>query len=122
MASLNGQSKLLRVFVGELDKWQHRPFYEAVLRRAKDQGMAGGTVIKGVLSYGSSSILHTSKLLDLSEDLPMVIELIDTEDKIRAFAGVVSEMFEEAGCGGIITLEASEVVYHKPLRGRREQL
>lgn len=122
MATLNGQSKLLRVFVGELDKWQHRPFYEAVLRRAKDQGMAGATVIKGVLSYGSSSILHSSKLLDISEDLPMIVELIDTEEKIRAFAGQVSEMFEEAGCGGIITLEAAEVVYHKPLRGRRDVL
>lgn len=117
MQQLNGHSKLLRIFVGEIDKYDHTPFYEAVLYKAKENNMAGCTVIRGILSYGASSIIHTSKLIDISQDLPMIIEIIDTEEKIRAFATIVGRMLEEADCGGIIMIEAVEVVYHRPGAG-----
>lgn len=117
MEKLNGHSKLLKVFVGEIDKYDHTPFYEAVLYKAREQNMAGGTVMRGILSYGASSLLHTSKLIDISEDLPIIIELIDTEEKIRAFATVVGEMLEKAGCGGIVAISDAEVVNYKPKHG-----
>ena len=122
MTVLNGSHKVLRVFVGETDTWKHRPFYEAVLYQAREQGLAGCTVLKGVMSYGASRLLHTSKLLDISQDMPMVIELIDEEVKIRAFAAQVNEMFEEAGCGGIVTIEAAEVMVYKSRKDHRAKL
>jgi PII-like signaling protein len=118
MQTLKEDSKLLRIFIGDFDKLHHTPLYEAILLKAKTNGLAGGTVIRGIMSYGASSILHTAKLLDLSEDLPVIVEIIDHEEKIRAFIEVVGEMIEEAGCGGLITVEKAEVAYYKPKRKR----
>lgn len=114
MYPLNGDSKLLRIFIGEIDKHNHTPLYEAILFKARENQMAGGTVIRGVLAYGASSIVHTSKLIDMSEDLPIIVEIIDTEEKIRAFSTVVGTMMEESGCGGLMTIEAAEVIHYKP--------
>ncbi len=114
METLREDSKLLRIFIGDADILNHTPLYEAILLKAKSIGLAGGTVMRGIMSYGASSRLHTVKLLDLSEDLPVVIEIIDHEDKIRAFIEVVGKMIEEAGCGGLITVEKAEVAYYKP--------
>jgi PII-like signaling protein len=114
MQPLKEDSKLLRIFIGDADMLQHTPLYEAILLKAKESGLAGGTVLKGIMSYGASSRLHTVKLLDLSTDLPVIVEIIDQEEKIRAFIEVVGSMIEQAGCGGLITVEKAEVAYYKP--------
>ena len=111
---LSGQSKLLRIFTGEIDKIGHTPLYEVIVLAARNAGIAGATVLRGILSYGASSHLHTAKLIDISEDLPIVIEIIDTEEKINAFIPVVQDLFEQCGRGGLITVEKVEVLYYKP--------
>src|SRR5258708_11358695 len=114
MQPLKQDSKLLRIFIGDGDILHRRPLYEAILLEAKKSGLAGGTVLRGIMSFGASSRLHTVKLLDLSSDLPIIVEIIDHEEKIRAFIEVVGAMIEEAQCGGLITVEKAEVAYYKP--------
>jgi PII-like signaling protein len=111
---LQGQSKLLRVFIGESDRIGHQPLYEAILLSARETGLAGGTVLKGIMSYGASSHIHLARLIELSEDLPIVIEIIDSAEKIDAFLSVVNGLFEKCGKGGLITVEKVDVLYYKP--------
>lgn len=111
---LQGQSKLLRIFVGEIDKIGHQLLYEAILLAAKEKGLAGGTVLKGIMSYGPSSRVHVARLIELSEDLPIVIEIVDRSEKIDAFLSLVNELFEKCGRGGLITIEKVDVLYYKP--------
>jgi PII-like signaling protein len=111
--TLDKDSKLLRIFLGELDKHNSVPLYEALVLAAKKQGIAGATVFRGILSYGASSRIHTAKLLDLSMDLPIIIEIVDGKEKIEAFISVADHMIEEAGCGALITIEAVEVIRYK---------
>lgn len=108
--SLNRDSKLLRIFIGEADKLGARPLYEALVYAAKEQGVAGATVLRGILSYGASSRIHTAKLLDLSFDLPIVVEIVDDAEKIEGFLETVDRMIEEAGCGAMVTVEKAEVI------------
>jgi PII-like signaling protein len=110
---LERDSKLLRIFIGEADKYGHKPLYEALVLEAKKQGVAGATVLRGILSYGASSRIHTAKLLDLSFDLPIVVEIVDHNDKIERFLAVVNALIEEAGCGALITIEKAEVIHYK---------
>jgi PII-like signaling protein len=110
---LNGDSKLLRIFIGEIDKVGHQPLYEAILFEAKRQGLAGCTVLRGIMSFGASTTVHTAKLIDISEDLPIVVEIIDHEEKINAFVDTVDELLEKAACGGLITIEKAGVLYYK---------
>lgn len=112
--NLQGQSKLLRIFTGEADRIGHDLLYEKILLAAREQGLAGGTVIKGIMSYGASSHVHRARLIELSEDLPVVIEIVDRAEKIDAFLPVVNALFEQCGRGGLITLENVEVIYYKP--------
>lgn len=114
-------SKLLRIFVGETDKLEHEPLYERIVYEAKKQGLAGATVLKGIMSYGASSLLHKSKMVALSEDMPMVIEIVDEEVNIQKFLNPLKDMFEKAGCGGIITLEKVTCIQYKP-KTKRGQL
>jgi PII-like signaling protein len=108
---LFGGGKLLRIFIGELDKYQHQPLYEAIVLAAKEKGLAGSTVLRGVMGYGADSrVVHTAKILRLSEDLPIVVEIVDTEEKVRDFLSVVEEMIETSGCGAMITIEKAEIV------------
>lgn len=116
---LQGQSKLLRIFVGEIDKVGHQLLYEAILLAAKEEGLAGGTVLKGVMSFGASSRIHLARLIELSEDLPIVIEIVDKDEKIDAFLPVVSDLIEKCGHGGLITVEKVEVLYYKPKTSHR---
>lgn len=111
---LEGQSKLLRIFVGETDKIDHQLLYEAILMAAKEQGLAGATVLKGIMSYGASSRIHVARLIELAEELPIVIEIVDHSDKIDAFLPSVNELFERCGGGGLITIEKVDVLYYKP--------
>lgn len=111
---LQGQSKLLRIFLGEADRIGHRFLYEAILIAAKEKGLAGGTVLKGVMSFGASSRIHRARLIELSEDLPIIVEIVDTAEKIDSFIDVVNDLFEQCGKGGLITVEKVDVVYYKP--------
>ena len=106
---ITGQGLLLRIFVGENDRWHGRPLYEALVLRARESGLAGATVLRGVEGFGAHSRLHSAKVLRLSEDLPMVIELVDREDRIRAFLPVCEEMIGE----GLVTLEPVEILKYQ---------
>jgi len=110
---LDRDSKLLRVFIGEADKLGHQPLYEALVYAAKERGIAGATVIRGILSYGASSRIHSAKLLDLSFDLPIVVEMVDQVEKIGEFLEIVDEMIERAGCGALVTIEKAEVIRYR---------
>jgi PII-like signaling protein len=111
---ISGQAVLLRVFVGESDKLGHLPLYEAIVKQARDADLAGATVLKGVLGFGATARIRTQKILDLSSDLSMVIEIVDEEKKISAFQHILSGIFEAAGCGGLVTLENIRVVNYLP--------
>lgn len=101
---------LLRIFTGEQDKCGHRPFYEAVVMKAREMHLAGATVLRGPLGYGHSSRIHTAKVLRLSEDLPLVIEIVDTQEKIDAFLPELEGMIS----GGLVTLEKVQVLQYGP--------
>jgi len=101
--------KLLRIFIGEQDKWQGKPLYEEIVLLAKKIPLAGATVIKGVMGFGCKSHMHTAKLLRLSEDLPMIIEIVDSEEKINQFIPHLDEMVPE----GLITLEKVNVIMYR---------
>jgi len=111
---ISGQAVLLRVFVGESDKLGHLPLYEAIVKQARDADLAGATVLKAVLGFGATARIRTHKILDLSSDMSLVIEIVDEEDKITAFQNTLSRIFEEAGCGGLVTLENIRIVHYLP--------
>lgn len=110
---LDRDSKLLRIFIGELDKLHHTPLYESLVLEAKKQGIAGATVLRGILSFGASSRIHSAKLLDLSFDLPIVVEIVDHNNRIEKYLEAANRMIEEAGCGALITIELAEVIRYK---------
>ena len=114
--NITGQAVLLRVFVGESDKLGHLPLYEVIVKQARDADLAGATVLKGVMGFGATARIRTQKILDLSSDLPLVIEIVDEEEKISAFQTTLTELFERAGCGGLVTLEKVRVVHYLPER------
>ncbi len=101
--------KLLRIFIGEADKWKSQPLYEAIIHLAKKEGMAGATAIKGFMGFGCKSHMHTAKLLRLSEDLPIIVEMVDSEEKINRFLPHLDEMVKE----GLITLENVNVIMYR---------
>jgi PII-like signaling protein len=103
--SLPTEGKLLRIFVGESDHWEGRPLYEAIVLEARKRGLAGATVTKGVMGFGAHSRIHTAKLLELSQDMPMVIEIVDAPDRIEAFMPDLEKMVGD----GLITVERAEV-------------
>ncbi len=100
---------LLRVFIGETDRWHHQPLYEALVLKARELHLAGATVLRGPMGYGKSSRLHTAKILRLSMDLPLVIEFVDAEEKINAFLPLLDEMMK----GGLVTLEKVRVIDYR---------
>ena len=106
---LEGHGKLLRIFIGESDTWHGKPLYQAIVERAREHGMAGATVIRGVEGFGKRSHLHTTRILRLSEDLPVVIELVDSEERIREIMPVLDEMIGD----GLVTLEAAEIITYR---------
>ena len=103
------EAMLLRIFIGESDRWHHQPLYEAIVLKARDLQLAGATVLRGPMGYGKSSRLHTAKILRLSMDLPLVIEIVDTEEKIQGFLPVLDEMMK----GGLVTLEKVKVIDYR---------
>jgi uncharacterized protein len=104
-----GEGRLLRLFVGEHDRWKHKPLYEAIVERARTEGMAGATVLRGIEGFGASSRMHTSRLLELSSDLPIVIEIVDTVEHIERMLPVFDEMVGD----GMMTIEDVHVVTYR---------
>ncbi|MGE3808663.1 MAG: DUF190 domain-containing protein [Gemmataceae bacterium] len=103
------ESELLRVFIGESDKHEGRPLYEVIVEEARRAGLAGGTVLRGCLGFGSHSLIHTAKILRVSEDLPMIIEIVDEPGKIAAFLPVLDQLVPE----GLVTLERLRVIIYR---------
>ena len=110
---LEGEGTLLRIYVGESDRWEHRPLYEAIVLAALERGLAGATVLRGPMGFGASSRIHTAKILRLSEDLPIVIEIVDREEAVRAFLPRLDAMVGE----GLITLEKVQVLTYRHRSG-----
>ena len=100
---------LLRIFIGEADRWQHQPLYEILVKKARALGLAGATVLRGPMGFGKASHMHTAKILRLSMDLPMVIEIVDSEEKINQFLPLLDNMIG----GGLVTLEKVKVIYYR---------
>ena len=109
---LEEKAVLLRIFIGENDRFGHHPLYEAIVLKAREQELAGATVLRGPMGFGHSSRLHTAKILRLSEDLPVMIEIIDSEQKIAAFLPLLDEMVK----GGLISLSEVRIVRYGPDR------
>ena len=115
---LEGEGKLLRIFIGESDRWQGRPLYQAIVQRLREEGIAGATVIRAIEGYGAKSHLHTARILRLAEDLPLVIEVVDRAENIQRVLPALDEMVTD----GLVTLERVEVIAyraepHPPARG-----
>lgn len=106
------KAQLLRIFIGENDKIGPIPVYEKIVLMARKENLAGATVYRGVMGYGGTSIIHTSKVLRLSEDMPLVIEIVDSEERIKDFLPKLEELFEETNAGGLITLEQATIFKH----------
>jgi PII-like signaling protein len=107
--NLSGECVLLRVFIGEMDRYEGHPLHEAIVLKARETGLAGATVLRSPLGFGVTSRLHTAKILRLSEDLPMVVEIVDTKEKIDAFLPTLDAMMD----GGLVTTETVNVVHYR---------
>ena len=107
--TLPRDGKLLRIFVGENDKYEGQPLYEWIVRKARERGLAGATVLRGLEGFGAHSRLHTAKILRLSSDLPIVVEIVDTEEKIEAFLPAIDDAVEE----GLATVEKVEIRFYR---------
>jgi len=103
------EAVLLRVFIGESDRWNHRPLYEAIVLKARELHLGGATVLRGPMGFGKSSRMHTAKILRLSMDLPLVIEIVDSEEKINSFLPELDKMIG----GGLVTLEKVKVLHYR---------
>src|SRR5690349_1924298 len=107
--NLPHEATLLRIFIGESDRWQHKPLYEVIVLKARELHLAGATVLRGPMGFGKSSRLHTAKILRLSMDLPVVIEIVDSEEKIQGFLPLLDQMMK----GGLITMEKVRVIDYR---------
>jgi PII-like signaling protein len=107
---IEGTAKLVRIFLGESDRWKNQPLYVAIVEEMRRAGLAGATVFKGVLGFGGHSVVHAARILDMSSDLPIVIELVDSEERIAAFLPTLDAMVAE----GLVTMEKVEVISYKP--------
>jgi hypothetical protein len=113
---LKTEAKLLRIFLGEADKVKHTALYEVIVREARKAGLAGATVWRGIMGFGPTSRIRTARILDLSTDLPVIVEIADEEEKINKFLPVLHDLFETAESGGLITVENVKVI--KYLHGK----
>jgi|SRR5580704_16318749 PII-like signaling protein len=112
MMQVEEKAALLRIFIGESDRFGQHPLYEAIVLKAREQGLAGATVLRGPMGFGHSSRLHTAKILRLSEDLPVVVEIIDSEQNITAFLPLLEEMVK----GGLVSIEEVRILRYGPDR------
>ena len=110
MRILEGEQWMVRIFIGESDRWHGRPLADALVERLRREGFAGATVLRGLAGFGARSIVHTTHLLELSRDLPLVIEIIDTEEHVKRLEPILEEMIAD----GLVTLEKVRVLKYKP--------
>ena len=110
MRAIDGEQMLVRIFIGESDRWHHQPLHAALLERLRREGFAGATVFRGIAGFGARSIVHTTQILRLSEDLPIVIEVVDSEEHVRRLLPVLDEMVTE----GLVTVEKARVLKYVP--------
>ena len=115
--NLPQDSMLLRIFIGESDRHEHRPLYEAIVLKARELKLAGATVLRSPMGFGACSHLHTAKILRLSDDLPMIIEIVDAEEKINTFLPVLDTMMG----GGLVTLEKVRVIHYRHDKSKSAQ-
>jgi hypothetical protein len=106
---LEGEGQLLRIFISESDRWHGIPLHEAIVRRAREEGLAGATVLRGMEGFGAHSRIHTTKVLRLSADLPIVVEIADRAERIEAFLPLLDEMVQE----GMMTLEKVHIIAYR---------
>ncbi len=106
---ISEDGQLLRIFIGESDRWHGIPLYEAIVLKAREMGIAGATMLRGLMGFGAASRIHTAKILRLSEDLPIIIEIVDSADKIEALLPVIDEMVGE----GLVTLEKVRILQYR---------
>jgi len=112
-SSLPREATLLRIFIGDADRYGHKPLYEAIVLKARELHLAGATVLKSPMGFGAKSRIHTAKILQLSTDLPLVIEIVDLPEKINAFLPMLDEMMS----GGLVTMEKVQVIQYRPHNG-----
>jgi len=108
----SNKAQLLRIFLGENDKVGPVNLYEKIVVAARENSLAGATVYKGIMGFGGNSLIHTSKMLRLSEDLPLVIEIVDSHEKIQNFLPILDNILDKANCGGLVTLEQATIIKH----------
>jgi PII-like signaling protein len=111
---ISEDGQLLRIFIGESDRWHGKPLYEAIVLKAREMGIAGATMLRGLMGFGAASRIHTAKILRLSEDLPIIIEIVDSADKIEALLPVIDGMVGE----GLVTLEKVRILQYR--HGKKE--
>ena len=111
---ISEDGQLLRIFIGESDRWHGQPLYEAIVLKAREMGIAGATMLRGLMGFGAASRIHTAKILRLSEDLPIIIEIVDSADKIELLLPVIDEMVGE----GLVTLEKVRILQYR--HGKKE--
>ncbi len=109
MTKLPAEGVLLRIFIGETDRYHGRPLYEQIVLKARELNLAGATVLRGIMGFGASSRIHTAKLLRLSEDLPVVVEIVDTEENVQKILPFLDEVVQE----GLITMEKAHVIHYR---------
>lgn len=109
MRAIDGEQLLVRIHLGERDRWHGRPLHAALLERLRTEGFAGATVLRGVAGFGASSVLHTTDLLRLSEDLPLVVEVVDTQEQVDRLVPILDEMM----AGGLVTIERVRVLRYR---------
>jgi len=114
---MSGDGQLLRIFIGEDDRWGGKPLHEAIITRAREMGIAGCTVLRGLKGYGANSRIHTTKVLRLSEDLPLIIEIVDRKEQIEALLPELDNMVDE----GLITLENVKIIAYRHSRKAEEE-
>lgn len=107
---ISEDGQLLRIFIGESDRWRGKPLYEAIILKAREEGIAGATMLRGMMGFGANSRIHTAKILRLSEDLPIVVEIVDNAEKIERLLPLIDEMVQE----GLVTLEKVRVIQYRP--------
>lgn len=117
MTRLHGTALRVTIFVGENDTWHHRPLYSEIVHRAHKAGLAGASVFRGIEGFGASSLVHTTRLLSLSEDLPVAIVIVDSQDRIRAFLPQLDELVTE----GLVILDEVEVIRHASREGKEKR-
>ncbi len=111
---LKGESVLLRIFTGEADHIGHLPVYECIVKEARKNKIAGATVLRGIMGFGASSVIHEARLIEISADLPIIVEIVDTNENIQKFIPVIQQLFEQSKRGGLITMEKVNVLFYHP--------